>query len=193
MRLRRRRERALHRHLGGLHGRRDVAALHVGQVRVRPGLGGCVLEGEHRLAAVVADLDQPCRRGGLLPGLGDDHRDVLAVMTDLCVLKRRRRGRVQNLLQGALGLVQSAGVLVGDHREHAGCGRGAGGIQARDCARGDRAAHQGRVRHVRPADVRGVVRGARDLQAPVDAVDTRTQERGRGYGSRHELPPPATV
>jgi hypothetical protein len=158
-----------------------------------PEFGSCVLEGEHRLAAVVADLDQPCRRSGLLWRLGDDHRDVLAVMTDLRVLKRRRRGRVQNLLQGALGLVQSAGVLVGDHREHAGCGRGAGGIQARDCARGDRAAHQGRVRHVRPADVRGVVRGARDLQAPVDAVDTRTQERGRGYGSRHELPPPATV
>ena len=86
VRLRRRRERALHRHLGGLHGRRDVAALHVGQVRVRPGLGGCVLEGEHRLAAVVADLDQPCRRGGLLRRLGDDHRDVLAVMTDLRVL-----------------------------------------------------------------------------------------------------------
>src|SRR5690349_23673826 len=51
--------------------------------------------------SVVADLDQPCRRSSLLWRLGDDHRDVLAVMTDLRVLKRRRRDRKSTRLNSS--------------------------------------------------------------------------------------------
>ena len=49
-----------------------------------------VVERKHRRVALIRDLDQRRRRVRFFPRLGDDHRDVLAVMQHGVALERRQ-------------------------------------------------------------------------------------------------------
>ena len=122
-------------------------------------------DGRQRVVVHVDQLERVDRRVGVL---GDDRRDLLSLephlvggQDRLCVAGERRHP----------GQVVLGHQLAGDHRDDAGCGRRAGGVDRVDLRMGVRAAEDRHVQHPRQDDVVDVVALAADEPVVLLAAD----------------------
>ena len=144
------------------------------RVSVSHGVASSSLRGssnvdQRRVGALVVDLHQARRRGGLVRRRCDDDGDVLAVVVDAVVLQGRRRSRAQQAERGACELRSR---LVRDDGEDAWRRASVDVVDRDHSAAGDGAAHERDVRKIGVGDIGRVGRGAANLERAVDSVDT---------------------
>ncbi len=108
----------------------------------------------------------------LFQRLGHDDRDMLTVVGDAGVLQHRAGHRL-HLRRHAM---QAQRVIRRDDRKHTGHRPRLCGVDPRDGAGADRALHQRGVRHAGLVELGGILRGARNLGAPVAAVDRQADD-----------------
>jgi hypothetical protein len=168
---------------GGL-GVADLRVLEAGvglhDLRDQPGAA----EGGARRAPVVAH-PQPVRGvARRLVGLGQDHRDDLAVVADVGGIQHGDRGRSA---PGRCHLLQLAGgVAPGQDVDHAGQRAGLALVDLQDASERDGAGVEVRVQRRPDRRVGAVRHGAGDLASAVDArhpgADAAGDRRGIGIG-----------
>ena len=155
----------------------EVEAALVGAVRLQrlvhqrgPGVQRALRVGD-RGQRFVFDLDQLQRVLGQVAAVRDDHRDALAGVADLL------RGQAAPGVLGRVGpevghrVTQLGGLRPGDHRVHAGCGQGLGGLDPHDPGVRVRAAQHGGVQGARGDPVGDVAAPAEQELRVLDAAD----------------------
>ena len=134
--------------------------------------GSRVVEGEHRRVTLIRDLDQRRRRVRFFPRLGDDHRDVLAVMQHGVALERRQGLRTDRVSHSPSGwrMRQRGRIEVRDDGQHARCALGGVHRDVTDSPARHRALHQNGVGEAGKVHVDRIGGGTHHLEPPVDAI-----------------------
>jgi hypothetical protein len=143
----------------------------------RVGLRELVLHANRGLGLLIAYLD---KRGGVLgtlQGIGDNHRDVLAVVINLLILKQRDGDGVP----ARLGLGKPHRIIGSKDREHAGHRLGCAEIETGNAAAGDSALHEDAIGGVVDIEFGGIFRAAGDFEPAVTPVDRQSGDEDHRF------------
>ena len=155
----------------------EVEGALVGAVRLqglvdqRGPVGESTLRVHHRGQRLVLDLDELQCVLGQVTAVRDDDRDALADVPHL--VRGQAAPGVPGRVRTEVGhrIAQFGGLRAGDHRVHARCGLGPGGLDPRDPGVRVRAAQHGRVQGARGDPVGDVAAPAQQELRVLDAAD----------------------